>query len=57
MLKVKDSKKKNIIQPEFKESIKFKKNDFIKLIESISCDIIKNNDYFVQNKHYNSKIK
>ena len=54
-----DSKTKfKISQPDFKEVVKFQKDEFLKLLNSINNEIINSNDYFVQNRiHISSKEK
>lgn len=43
-------KNKICYQPEFLEVVKFNKDDYIQLINSINMDIINTRNYFVQNK-------
>lgn len=51
-------KKLKISQPEFKEIVKFNKEDYIKILNSINSEIINAHDYFVQNRlHIASKGK
>ena len=51
-------KKLKTSQPEFKEIVKFNKEDYIKLLNSINSEIINVHDYFVQNRlHIASKGK
>ena len=45
-------KKNNIIQPEYKEIIKFHKDDYLKMINSINTDIINSREYFIQNRYH-----
>ena len=51
-------KKLKISHPEFKEIVKFNKEDYIKILNSINSEIINVHDYFVQNRlHIASKGK
>ena len=51
-------KRMKITQPEFKEIVKFDKEDYFKLLNSINTDIINSREYFVQNRlHIPSKGK
>ena len=51
-------KKIKVIQPEFKEIVKFSKSNFINLLKSINEEIIKEKNFFVQNRiHIPSKGK
>ena len=53
-----ETKKVKIYQPEFKEIIKFHKDDYLKMLSSINSDIFKTREYFVQNRiHIPSKGK
>ena len=45
-------KKVKIYQPEFKEIVKFHKEDYLKAPSSINSDIFKTRKYFVQNRIY-----
>ena len=51
-------KKSKLTQPEFKQIVEFKKEDFLQLLKSINNEIITVKDYFVQNRiHIPSKGK
>ena len=55
---IETTKKIKISQPEFKEIIKFNKDEYTKLLNSINKEFITVNDYFVQNRiHIPSKGK
>ena len=46
------------MNPEYKDNIKFIKDDYIKLLNSIQIDKINSHEYFVQNRrHIDSKGK
>ena len=55
---IEEIKRMKITQPEFKEIVKFDKEDYFKLLNSINTDIINSREYFVQNRlHIPSKGK
>ena len=47
---IEEIKRMKITQPEFKEIVKFDKEDYFKLLNSINTDIINYREYFVQNR-------
>lgn len=54
----KEIRKSKIFQPEYKEIIKFHKEDYLKMLSSINNVIINKHEYFVQNRiHIPSKGK
>ena len=55
---IEEAKNRKLIKPEFKEIIKFHKDDYMKMLSSINTDIINSHEYFLQNRiHIPSKGK